>query len=325
MSAPQRPWWPRTGAQEFTTNGWPLHLASAELDVLGGRPGPALAAVDEAAALGFLHDEMWHWITEIAISAHLLQGDPAAACARSEAVVARVDGSAGAERTGRLLALTARAHADLADLDPAADRAGIGQELLQRADRWGAFRPHPARVKAAGYAMTFQAELARLTRSGEEVAWRAARDLWSEHGARAEAGYASARLAAALLAAGHRKEAEVELSAAYAVAVVDAPLRRQVLELARLGRLTPTNADTDGRGDAALVGEAGDLRAARTDLTRARRSTTPRNGRHERRDRASTVHEPEDGERACERHHAQTGRYWASTGGDSGRADGPSV
>ena len=107
--------------------------------------------------------------------------------------------------------------------------------------------------------MTFQAELARLTRSGEEAAWRAARDLWSEHGARAEAGYASARLAAALLAAGHRKDAEVELSAAYAVAGADAPLRRQVLELARLGRLTPTHADTDRRGDAALVGEAGDL------------------------------------------------------------------
>jgi DNA-binding CsgD family transcriptional regulator len=243
----------------FTTNGWPLHLASAELDVLGGRPGPALAAVDEAAALGFSYDELWHWLTEIAISGLLLQGDPAGACARSEAVVARVDGSAGAGRTGRLLALTARAHADLADLDPAADRAGIGQELLQRADRWGAFRPHPARVKAAGYAMTFQAELARLTRSGEDVAWRAARDLWSEYGARAEAGYASARLAAALLAAGHRKDAEVELSAAYVVAVVDAPLRRQVFELARLGRLTPANADTAGGGDAALVGEAGDL------------------------------------------------------------------
>ncbi len=239
--------------------GWPLHLAGAELDVLGGRPGPALAAVDEAAALGIANDELWHWITEIAISAHLLQGDPAGACARSEAVVARVDGSVGAERTGRLLALTARAYADLADLDSAADRAGIGQELLERAERWGAFQPHPARVKSAGYAMTFQAELARLTRSGEEVAWRAARDLWSEHGARAEAAYASARLAAALLAAGRRKDAEVELSTAHAVAAFDAPLRRQVLQLARLGRLTPTSADTDHREDAALVGEAGDL------------------------------------------------------------------
>ena len=242
-----------------TANGWPLHLARAELDVLAGRPESALAAVDEAAALGFLYDEMWHWVTEIAICALLLQGDPAGACARSDAVVARVDGSAGAARTGRLLALTARAQADLADRNPAADRTGVAQELLERADRWGAFRPHPARVKAAAYAMTFQAELARLTRSGEEAAWRAARDLWSEHGARAEAGYASARLAAALLAAGHRKDAEVELSAAYAVAGADAPLRRQVLELARLGRLTPTNADTDDRRDAALVGEAGDL------------------------------------------------------------------
>ena len=243
----------------FTTNGWPLHLANAELDVLGGRPGAALAAVDEAAALGLVFDEMWHWVTEIAIAALLLQHDPAGACARSEAVVARVDGSVGAARTGRMLALTARAHADLADLDPAVDRTAIGLELLQRADRWGALLPHPARVKAAAHAMTFQAELARLTRSGEEAAWGAARDLWSEHGARAEAGYASARLAAALLAAGHRKDAEAELSAAYAVAVADAPLRRQVLELARLGRLTPTNADTDGRGDAASVVDAGDL------------------------------------------------------------------
>ena len=122
--------------------------------------------------------------------------------------------------------------------------------------------------------MTFQAELARLTRSGEEAAWRAARDLWSEHGARAEAGYASARLAAALLAAGHRKDAEAELGAAYAVAVADAPLRRQVLELARLGRLTPTNADTDGRRDAAAVRGGWRPRAARADLTRARRPTS---------------------------------------------------
>jgi DNA-binding CsgD family transcriptional regulator len=168
-----------------------------------------------------------------------------------------VDGSADAARTGRLQALTARAYADLADLDPAADRAGIAQELLQRADRWGAFQPHPARVKAAAYAMTFRAELARLARSGEEAAWRAARDLWSEHGARAEDGYASARLAAALLAAGHRKDAEVELSAAYTVAGADAPLRRLVHELARVGRLTLTNVDTHGREDAALTEASG--------------------------------------------------------------------
>ena len=191
---------------------------------------------------------MWHWLTEIGIAAHLLQGDPAAACARSEAVGARVDGSADAERTGRLLALTARAYADLADLDPAADRAGIGEELRPAGRPLGSLPAPPRPGESRAYAMTFQAELARLTRSGEEVAWRAARDVWSEHGARAEAGYASARLAAALLAAGHRKDAEVELSAAYAVAGVDAPLRRQVLELARLGRLAPTNATPTAAG-----------------------------------------------------------------------------
>jgi DNA-binding CsgD family transcriptional regulator len=157
------------------------------------------------------------------------------------------------------LALTARAHADLADRNSAAARTGVAQVLLERADRWGAFRPHPARVKAAAYAVTFQAELARLTRSGEEAAWLAARELWSEHGARAEAGYASARLAAVLLAVGHRKDAEEELNAAYQVAGADAPLRRQVHELARLGRLTLTNADTHVRGDAVLVGKARDL------------------------------------------------------------------
>ena len=245
----------------FTTNGWPLHLARAELDVLGGtaRVG-ARGRGRGSPPWAWSHDEMWHWLTEIAHRRPTCcRATRPAACARSEAVVDRVDGSADAARTGRLLALTARAHADLADLDPAADRPGIGQELLERADRWGALLPHPARVKAAAHAMTFQAELARLAQSGEEAAWRAARDLWSEHGARTEAGYASARLAAALLAAGHRKDAEVELGAAYTVAGADAPLRRQVLELARLGRLTPTNADTDGGGDAASVVEAGDL------------------------------------------------------------------
>ena len=147
----------------FTTYGWPLHMASAELDVLGGRPGSALAAVDEAAALGIANDEMWHWITEIAISALLPQGDPAGACARSEEVGARwtirrrrADRTAvGADRPGLR---RPRGHR------PGRRPSRVGGRAGRAGGRWGAFRPHPARVKASAHALTFQAELARLTR-----------------------------------------------------------------------------------------------------------------------------------------------------------------
>jgi DNA-binding CsgD family transcriptional regulator len=136
-----------------------------------------------------------------------------------------------------VLALGAWAAADLADADPALDRAGLAQRLRDWADAAECLGATPGHVMGTAYGTTFDAELARLLRSGEEAAWRTAKDTWTLHGVPHQAAYAGWRLAERLLTEGRRKEAESELAAAYVTAVGHVPLRREVEGLARRARL----------------------------------------------------------------------------------------
>ena len=87
------------------------------------------------------------------------------------------------------------------------------------------------------FGATFDAELARLERSGEESAWRAAKDTWASHDVPHHAAYAGWRLAVCLLDRGRRNDGQSELVAAYAAAQHHEPLRREIEALARRARL----------------------------------------------------------------------------------------
>ena len=121
-------------------------------------------------------------------------------------------------RASRTLTLAARAAADLAEADPRTDRPLFARRLRGKASEAECFAPHPARVLGTALGASFDGELARLERAGEETAWRAAKDTWASYGVPHHAAYAGWRLAEALLAEGRRKDAETELAAAYAAA-----------------------------------------------------------------------------------------------------------
>jgi hypothetical protein len=112
-------------------------------------------------------------------------------------VMDRIGSSRRAVRAGRMVAFAAWAAADLADADPALDRDELARQLQQWADETGCFGGHPGRVMGAAYGATFDGEIARLRRTGEVAAWRAAKDKWASHDVPHHAAYASWRLAGA--------------------------------------------------------------------------------------------------------------------------------
>jgi DNA-binding CsgD family transcriptional regulator len=223
---------------ELTINGWPQHLSRAELDVLADKHAAALHSVERLEALEYNNEELWLWLAEIGAAADLWSGRAQSARNRIAPVMERIRPSPRAARAGRMLAFAAWAAADLADANPALDREELAGQLQQWADEAECVGAHPGRVMGAAYGVTFDGEIARLRRTGEEVAWRAAKDRWTSHDVPHHAAYAGWRLAERLLADGRRKEAETELAAAYAGAERHVPLRREIDGLARRARVS---------------------------------------------------------------------------------------
>ena len=231
---------------DVTSNGWPLHIARAELDLLGGDLDGALARFERLQDMDdYLDDEMQMWLGEVGAAAELWKNRPASAWGRTDRTWAVFEASFLAFRGSRLLALAARAAADTSEVNPHPDRDGLAQQLRDRAEKAECFAPHPGRVLGAAFGVTFEAELARLLRHGGEAEWRAARDTWAGHDVPHHAAYAGWRLSEQLVATGRRKEAEAELVAAYAMAGTHVPLRREIEGFARRARLPlSTSSDT---------------------------------------------------------------------------------
>jgi DNA-binding CsgD family transcriptional regulator len=223
--------------RELTVNGWYLHLSRAELDVLAGEPAVVVESLEKVEALNLSDEEVWLWQAEIGAAADLWAARADSAWKRIDQVWARVRRSPLASRAGRTLSLAAWAAADLADADPALDRQGLARQLKQWAEEASCFAGHPGLVLGSAFGVTFDAELARLGRSGEESAWRTAKDTWASYDVPHNAAYAGWRLAACLLDRGRRNDAQDELVAAYAAAQHHQPLRREIETLARLARL----------------------------------------------------------------------------------------
>jgi DNA-binding CsgD family transcriptional regulator len=248
---------------DVTDSGWPLHLASAELDVLYGDLGSAVMTVNRVDELGYHQHDMVLGLAEVSAAAHLWRRQPRRACDRIDAAWAVVRGSPIVRRSGRMLALGARAAADLADAEPGIDRDLLARDLRCRASEAECFARPRANVLGAAYGVTFDAELARLQRTGEETAWRDAGDTWAAHGATRLTGYARWRLAERLLDHGRRRDGETELAAAYLASNGHVPLRREIEALARRARVSlPTTPSSSP--SAAGATEADDKRHALT-------------------------------------------------------------
>jgi DNA-binding CsgD family transcriptional regulator len=218
-------------------------VARAQLAVYAGDLTWRLPRVEDVEALGYHNDEMPTWFAEVSAMADLWRGRPLAAWAATERALAAVHGSSMAWRAAPMLANAARAATDMTELDPKVDRSGIEQTLRDHVEETGSFVAHPARVLCAASGVTFEAELARLRRVGDEAAWRAAKDTWAGYGVPHHAAYAGWRLAECLAASGRRKETEAELAVAHAGAEGHLPLRRAIEGFARRARLpVPTAA-----------------------------------------------------------------------------------
>jgi DNA-binding CsgD family transcriptional regulator len=228
---------------ELTVNGYLLHLYRAELDVLSGDYAAAIRAVERLGEFDYSSEYFWLWLAEIGAAADLWRGRAQSARDRVGKVMDRIGSSRRAVRAGRMMAFGAWAAADLADADLALDREGLAQQLHDWADAAECFGGHPGRVMGAAYGATFDGEIARLRRTGEVTAWRAAKDMWASHDVPHHAAYASWRLAGRLLADGRRRDAESELASAYLAAENHVPLRREIEGLARRARLALPDTD----------------------------------------------------------------------------------
>jgi DNA-binding CsgD family transcriptional regulator len=222
----------------ITNAGWPLHMARAELDVCLADLNDALTLVERVQSLAHSRNaELMLWLAEVGSEANLWMGRSQAAWEQTEHGWPLIEGSTLACRSSRMLALAARAAADLAVVQPDVDAERLAAKLSERAARAQCFVAHPARVMGSAYGSTFDAELARLQRSGQESAWRADKQTWAGHDVPHRAAYAGWRLAENLVAAGRRKAAETELVEAYIAAESHVPLRREIAGLARRARL----------------------------------------------------------------------------------------
>jgi DNA-binding CsgD family transcriptional regulator len=236
---------------DATNAGWPLHLARAELDLLDGNLAAAIARAEQVDSMGYHLDEMRLGVAAVGATADLWQGRPRSALLRIDRAWTIVHASPRAARSSRMLALAARAAADLADLDLRVERGELAETSLERARQAECFVLHPARALGSAYGTTFDAELARLRRVDQEPAWRRARDTWAGRGVPHQAAYAGWRVAECLLGNGQRKHAGTELAAAYVSAAGHQPLRGEIRALARRARLALPAPDARPPGPAA--------------------------------------------------------------------------
>ncbi|MEV4510908.1 AAA family ATPase [Dactylosporangium sp. NPDC049525] len=221
-------------------DSWPLCLRQAQVDLRRGQLEPAaqrVAAVLRMPIGGDLDNarEMALVVAEVA----LWRRQPDAALAEILRVLARLEGTEQELLCGELLALGARAAADLAS---GGESGLLGVERLEAvAERLGgrpfAAQPYLAQVRGAHADWT--AERGRARGADDPAAWAAAAAGWEELGRPHRAGYAWWRHAQARLNAGAAPETATEpLRRAAAAAAGMAPLAAAVASLARRARVT---------------------------------------------------------------------------------------
>ena len=228
---------------------WLVHVNRAELDLLCGDTGAAIARWQQIYALpavinrvDFSYDS-----APKAVEAALWAGRPGDALAETQRALTLFTVPDLTILSGRLLAAGMRACADLAgqararhDEPDAANAVAAAASLAAWAEQMGGapFADHPFAAAAAAERTTWDAERARLAGPGDPGAWADAAKAWQDLGCPHRAGYAWWRQAQALLDAGQpAAEAAGPLRAAAVAAEGHAPLLDQIRTLAERARI----------------------------------------------------------------------------------------
>ena len=230
-------------------HSWLVHRARAEIDLLRGDMGAAVArwqlmsgspAITDRADFAY---EAAPWAAEVA----LWDGRPADALQEIQRAMTMFTVPDLAILAGRLLITGMRACADLSeaararhDLPAAEAAAAAADGLIAWVLKMGGapFTGHPFVATIPAERATWNAERTRLTGPSDPKAWSKAGEAWHSLGCPHRAGYAWWRQAGALLEAGEPAAAAAgALRRAAAAAEGHAPLLAQIGTLAERARI----------------------------------------------------------------------------------------
>ena len=228
---------------------WALHDMRAEIDLLrghteaAGRRQQLLSVI--TAHIGF-EDAAWETAQRAAELA-LWEGRPGDALAKVQQVLPLLQAPDPAIMCGRLLAAGMRACADLAEQararrdEPTADDAASAADgLVSWVGQMGSapFTDHPFVTTIPAERATWEAERTRLAGANDPALWGGAAKAWQDLGCPHRAGYAWWRQAQARLEAGQpATAAAAALRAAAVAAEGHVPLLAQVKALAERARI----------------------------------------------------------------------------------------
>ncbi|OLF07669.1 helix-turn-helix transcriptional regulator [Actinophytocola xanthii] len=228
---------------------WNLHLLLAQVETCRGELDAALARTRAVESMGLAGPRMWVYERlRLAPRVALWAGDPATALDGAEQALARLGGSGVELYCGELLALGARAAADLAETARARRDGDAERAALAATDRLAGilermtvrpFADHPFVSTIPGDRAGWLAELLRARGGDDPDAWMAAAAVWRRLGRPHREAYALLRQAEALLTASRdAAAATAPLRAAADAASGMVPLLTRINRLARRSRIS---------------------------------------------------------------------------------------
>ncbi|WP_204012025.1 helix-turn-helix transcriptional regulator [Virgisporangium aurantiacum] len=228
---------------------WNLHLYQAQVEICRGELDAAVARTRSVDRLGLAGPRMWMYERiRLLPRAALWARDPAAALGQVEPALALLSGCDVEQFCGELLALGARAVADLAETARARRDRDAERAAHADADRLGdvlhrmrgrPFVDHPFLATIAGDRADWQAELCRVRGVRDPDAWAQAAGVWQRLGRPHRRAYALLRQAQVIVATARNPTAAADVLRAAAEAAADmVPLTAAIRRLAQRSRIS---------------------------------------------------------------------------------------
>jgi hypothetical protein len=188
------------GDGEPRLDDWNLHLCQALVEICQGATDSAVARLRAVDGMELAGPRMWVYErARLVPRVALWAGDGAGALARVEAALGVLGGCAVELFCGELLALGARATADLAETararrdDRAEQQARAGADRLRATvEKMGGrpFTDHPFMATIPGDRADWNAELGRVRGENDPQAWAEAAGIWCRLGRPHQVAYA---------------------------------------------------------------------------------------------------------------------------------------